>query len=167
MTEYMANTAAAICRVSWDNVPHFDRSCDGNAVQREQPLVIMCVKITRLGAAVALIVEAAWVQRNPEELMSALASEFVRVEPRLQAALIGSRQWIPAEQISDFAKVIITGGAMWWRSSDARRRLHIPMLEVLADAGQFYTVGMSREDVAALDLQQAVDLWGDFRPKPR
>lgn len=41
------------------------------------------------------------------------------------------------------------------------------MLDVLADAGQFYTVGMSREDVAALDLQQAVDLWADFRSRPR
>ncbi|MFC0864189.1 type II toxin-antitoxin system RelE/ParE family toxin [Sphaerimonospora cavernae] len=30
-----------------------------------------------------------------------------------------------------------------------------------------YTVGMSREDVAALDLQQAVDLWAEFRSNPR
>ncbi|GAA4203724.1 hypothetical protein GCM10023074_40540 [Microbispora amethystogenes] len=43
--------------------------------------MIMCVKITRLGAATALIVEAAWVQRDLEELMSALASDFVRVGP--------------------------------------------------------------------------------------
>ncbi len=30
-----------------------------------------------------------------------------------------------------------------------------------------YTIGMSREEVAALDLQQAVDLWADFRSSPR
>ncbi|MEO3854640.1 type II toxin-antitoxin system RelE/ParE family toxin [Acrocarpospora sp. B8E8] len=29
-----------------------------------------------------------------------------------------------------------------------------------------YTVRMSREDVAALDLEQAVDLWAEFRAKP-
>ncbi|MBE3016218.1 type II toxin-antitoxin system RelE/ParE family toxin [Microbispora sp. NEAU-D428] len=41
-----------------------------------------------------------------------------------------------------------------------------PVPDWLADR-LIYTVGMSREDVAALDLQQAVDLWADFRSKPR
>jgi mRNA interferase RelE/StbE len=30
-----------------------------------------------------------------------------------------------------------------------------------------YTVGMAREDVAALDLEEAVDLWAEFRSKSR
>jgi mRNA interferase RelE/StbE len=30
-----------------------------------------------------------------------------------------------------------------------------------------YTVGMAREDVAALDLEEAVDLWTEFRSGPR
>ncbi|MBO4269296.1 MULTISPECIES: type II toxin-antitoxin system RelE family toxin [Microbispora] len=41
-----------------------------------------------------------------------------------------------------------------------------PVPDWLADR-LIYTVGMSREDVAALDLQQAVDLWADFRSNPR
>ncbi|MEN3534955.1 type II toxin-antitoxin system RelE/ParE family toxin [Microbispora sp. ZYX-F-249] len=41
-----------------------------------------------------------------------------------------------------------------------------PVPDWLADR-LIYTVGMSREDVAALDLQQAVDLWADFRSRPR
>ncbi|MFC4058711.1 type II toxin-antitoxin system RelE/ParE family toxin [Planomonospora corallina] len=30
-----------------------------------------------------------------------------------------------------------------------------------------YTAGMTREEVAALDLEQAVDLWAEFRSNPR
>lgn len=30
-----------------------------------------------------------------------------------------------------------------------------------------YTAGMAREDVAALDLEEAVDLWTEFRSGPR
>jgi hypothetical protein len=30
-----------------------------------------------------------------------------------------------------------------------------------------YTVGVAREDVAALDLEEAVDLWAEFRSKSR
>ncbi|GLW99476.1 type II toxin-antitoxin system mRNA interferase toxin, RelE/StbE family [Microtetraspora sp. NBRC 16547] len=30
-----------------------------------------------------------------------------------------------------------------------------------------YTVGMAREDVAALDLEEAVDLWAEYRSKSR
>jgi mRNA interferase RelE/StbE len=41
-----------------------------------------------------------------------------------------------------------------------------PVPDWLADR-LIYTVGMSREDVAALDLQKAVDLWGAFCSKPR
>ncbi|GIH69095.1 type II toxin-antitoxin system RelE family toxin [Sphaerimonospora thailandensis] len=41
-----------------------------------------------------------------------------------------------------------------------------PVPDWLADR-LIYTVGMSREDVAALDLQQAVDLWAEFRSNPR
>jgi mRNA interferase RelE/StbE len=41
-----------------------------------------------------------------------------------------------------------------------------PVPDWLADR-LIYTVGMSREDVAALDLQQAVDLWADFRSNSR
>ncbi|MFI9573571.1 hypothetical protein ACIG5D_19235 [Microbispora rosea] len=44
--------------------------------------------------------------------------------------------------------------------------LREPVPDWLADRF-IYTVGMSREDVAALDLQQAVDLWADFRSSPR
>jgi mRNA interferase RelE/StbE len=41
-----------------------------------------------------------------------------------------------------------------------------PVPDWLADR-LIYTVGMSREDVAALDSQQAVDLWAEFRSNPR
>ncbi|MFI7038219.1 hypothetical protein ACIBI0_16155 [Microbispora rosea] len=41
-----------------------------------------------------------------------------------------------------------------------------PVPDWLADR-LIFTVGMSREDPAALDLQQAVDLWADFRSSPR
>jgi len=41
-----------------------------------------------------------------------------------------------------------------------------PVPNWLADR-LIYTVGMAREDVAALDLEEAVDLWADFRSKPR
>ncbi|WP_200926296.1 hypothetical protein [Sphaerimonospora mesophila] len=41
-----------------------------------------------------------------------------------------------------------------------------PVPDWLADR-LIYTVGMFREDVAALDLRQAVDLWADFRSNPR
>ncbi|WP_084958978.1 type II toxin-antitoxin system RelE family toxin [Thermoactinospora rubra] len=41
-----------------------------------------------------------------------------------------------------------------------------PVPDWLADR-LIYTVGMSREEVAALDLQKAVDLWADFRSNPR
>ncbi|GGN98191.1 type II toxin-antitoxin system RelE family toxin [Microbispora bryophytorum] len=41
-----------------------------------------------------------------------------------------------------------------------------PVPDWLADR-LIFTVGMSREVVAALDLQQAVDLWADFRSSPR
>ncbi|GII93537.1 type II toxin-antitoxin system RelE family toxin [Sinosporangium siamense] len=40
-----------------------------------------------------------------------------------------------------------------------------PVPDWLADR-LIYTAGMSREDVAALDLQEAVDLWAEFRSKP-
>ncbi|MEU6793913.1 hypothetical protein ABZ907_19620 [Nonomuraea wenchangensis] len=29
-----------------------------------------------------------------------------------------------------------------------------------------YTVGMAREDVAALDLREAVDMWAEYRSQP-
>ncbi|WP_433359395.1 type II toxin-antitoxin system RelE family toxin [Streptosporangium sp. CA-115845] len=51
--------------------------------------------------------------------------------------------------------------------------LHIdetPVREPVPDwlAGRLiYTVGMSREEVAALDLEKAVDLWAEFRSGPR
>ncbi|MEU9834239.1 type II toxin-antitoxin system RelE/ParE family toxin [Streptosporangium sp. NPDC048047] len=41
-----------------------------------------------------------------------------------------------------------------------------PVPDWLADR-LIYTVGMPREDVAALDLRQAVDLWAGFRSGPR
>jgi mRNA interferase RelE/StbE len=40
-----------------------------------------------------------------------------------------------------------------------------PVPDWLADR-LIHTVGMAREDVAALDLQEAVDLWAEFRSKP-
>jgi mRNA interferase RelE/StbE len=40
-----------------------------------------------------------------------------------------------------------------------------PVPDWLADR-LIYTAGMAREDVAALDLQRAVDLWTEFRSKP-
>lgn len=50
------------------------------------------------------------------------------------------------------------------RIEDERLRELVP--DWLADR-LIYTAGMSREDVAALDLQEAVDLWADFRARPR
>lgn len=47
---------------------------------------------------------------------------------------------------------------------EAPRRDPVP--DWLADR-LINTVGMSREDVAALDLQEAVDSWAEFRSKPR
>ncbi|GII30660.1 type II toxin-antitoxin system RelE family toxin [Planotetraspora mira] len=41
-----------------------------------------------------------------------------------------------------------------------------PVPDWLADR-LIYTVGMAREDVAALDLEEAVDLWAEFRSKFR
>ncbi|MEU9887160.1 type II toxin-antitoxin system RelE/ParE family toxin [Sphaerisporangium sp. NPDC051011] len=41
-----------------------------------------------------------------------------------------------------------------------------PVPDWLADR-LIYTVGMSREDVATLDLQQAVDLWAEYRSNRR
>ncbi|MGW0595232.1 type II toxin-antitoxin system RelE family toxin [Streptosporangium sp. NPDC002607] len=41
-----------------------------------------------------------------------------------------------------------------------------PVPDWLADR-LIYTVGMSREEVAALDLEKAVDLWAEFRSGPR
>jgi mRNA interferase RelE/StbE len=41
-----------------------------------------------------------------------------------------------------------------------------PVPDWLADR-LIYTVGMAREDVAALDLEKAVDLWAEFRSGPR
>lgn len=41
-----------------------------------------------------------------------------------------------------------------------------PVPDWLADR-LIYTAGMTREDVAALDLERAVDLWSEFRSKPR
>lgn len=46
----------------------------------------VCVRRTRSRAAAALIVEARRVQRNIEELLTALAPMFTRIEPRRQAA---------------------------------------------------------------------------------
>lgn len=46
----------------------------------------VCVTRTRSKAAAALIVEATLVQRNLDDLMTALAPMFTRIEPRLQAA---------------------------------------------------------------------------------
>lgn len=40
-----------------------------------------------------------------------------------------------------------------------------PVPDWLADR-LIYTVGMAREEVAALDLEKAVDLWTEFRSKP-
>ncbi|MEO3799631.1 type II toxin-antitoxin system RelE/ParE family toxin [Nonomuraea sp. B1E8] len=40
-----------------------------------------------------------------------------------------------------------------------------PVPDWLADR-LIYTVGMAREDVAALDLQEAVDAWAEYRSKP-
>ncbi|MEV0353997.1 hypothetical protein AB0H88_50355 [Nonomuraea sp. NPDC050680] len=40
-----------------------------------------------------------------------------------------------------------------------------PVPDWLADR-LIHTVGMAREDVAALDLQEAVDLWAEYRSKP-
>jgi mRNA interferase RelE/StbE len=40
-----------------------------------------------------------------------------------------------------------------------------PVPDWLADR-LIYTAGMAREDVAALDLQEAVDLWAEYRSKP-
>ncbi|WP_214103408.1 hypothetical protein [Acrocarpospora catenulata] len=40
-----------------------------------------------------------------------------------------------------------------------------PVPDWLADR-LIYTVGMAREDVAALGLQEAVDLWAEHRSKP-
>ncbi|MEU7862961.1 hypothetical protein [Nonomuraea sp. NPDC049141] len=48
--------------------------------------------------------------------------------------------------------------------AEASRREPVP--DWLADR-LIYTVGMSREDVAALDLEEAVDLWADFRSQTR
>ncbi|GAA3575742.1 hypothetical protein GCM10022419_066140 [Nonomuraea rosea] len=41
-----------------------------------------------------------------------------------------------------------------------------PVPDWLADR-LIHTVGMPREDVAALDLQEAVDVWAEYRSKPR
>jgi mRNA interferase RelE/StbE len=41
-----------------------------------------------------------------------------------------------------------------------------PVPDWLADR-LIYTVGMAREDVAALDLEEAVDIWAEFRSKSR
>lgn len=41
-----------------------------------------------------------------------------------------------------------------------------PVPDWLADR-LIHTAGMARADVAALDLQEAVDLWAEFRSKPR
>lgn len=41
-----------------------------------------------------------------------------------------------------------------------------PVPDWLADR-LVHTVGMSREEVAALDLEKAVDLWADHRSRPR
>ncbi|GIH92261.1 hypothetical protein ACFFMN_05095 [Planobispora siamensis] len=41
-----------------------------------------------------------------------------------------------------------------------------PVPDWLADR-LIYTVGMTREEVAALDLERAVDLWAEFHSNPR
>ncbi|GIH46135.1 hypothetical protein Mro03_13140 [Microbispora rosea subsp. rosea] len=61
--------------------------------------------------------------------------------------------------------------ALFVRAASPERLVEQPLLrepvpDWLADR-LIFTVGMSREDVAALDLQQAVDLWAEFRSSPR
>lgn len=68
-------------------------------------------------------------------------------------------------EVVRLAEIIERLGAMADHIRVDQRPAREPVPDWLADR-LIYTVGMSREDVATLDLQQAVDLWAEHRSNP-
>lgn len=88
------------------------------------------------------------------------AEVYAEAKTRVQAAG-GSRP-----DIVRLGEVIDRLGAL----TDHIRISEVPAREPVPDwlaSRLIYTVGLAREDVAALDLEEAVDLWTEFRAGPR
>ncbi|MFB4272422.1 hypothetical protein [Nonomuraea sp. GTA35] len=67
-------------------------------------------------------------------------------------------------EIVQFGQVIERLGTLADRIRAEKAPPREPVPDWLADR-LIHTVGMAREDVAALDLQEAVDLWAEYRSK--
>ncbi|MER5319880.1 hypothetical protein [Streptosporangium roseum] len=75
--------------------------------------------------------------------------------------------------VGDSRPDVVRLGAVIERLGTLTDHIHIeetpmrePVPDWLADR-LIYTAGLAREDVAALDLEQAVDLWAEFRLRSR